>query len=147
MRWVLAWLWCMACLCGQDMYQGWAGRWVTVVATAYSPLDGFTRDDQNNPRRLTATGVSTLGRPYGIAVDPRAIPFGTRLVIPAGNGYLDRLYPDDRLFIADDTGPLITNATRDTGVVHIDLRYIGVDDALRFGVRRFRVFIITDAQP
>jgi 3D (Asp-Asp-Asp) domain-containing protein len=140
---LLVWLWCALCLHGQEVYQGWVGRWVEVVATAYSPIDRYTRDDTGNPRRLTATGISTKRVPYGVAVDPAAIPYGTRIIIPSGNGYLDRLRPADRSFVADDTGPMITDATRKSGVVHVDLRYIGVPDALRFGVRRFRVFIVS----
>ena len=36
-----------------------SGRWVEVILTAYSPMDSFTRDDTNNPQRLTSTGKAT----------------------------------------------------------------------------------------
>jgi hypothetical protein len=39
------------------------GYWVEVVATAYSPLDEFTRDDVGNPDRLTANRRSSIVHP------------------------------------------------------------------------------------
>lgn len=118
-----------------------SGRWVEVILTAYSPLDKFTRDDTNNPQRLTSTGKATALVPYGIAADPRSLPYGTRILIPPGLGYLDRSRPQARTFIVDDTGSAIRENTRRSGVIHLDLRYIGVPDALRFGRKRAWVFV------
>jgi 3D (Asp-Asp-Asp) domain-containing protein len=129
------------------------GHWVEVTATAYSPLDQFTRDDEGNPDRLTANQTSSIAHPYGIAV-PRVRgsdgiwrplwPYGTRVYVPAGHGYLDQSGPADRIFIADDTGGLITGNTARTGDVHIDLRYRSVSSAERFGSKRIWIYVLDD---
>jgi len=120
------------------------GRWVEVVLTAYSPLDAFTRNDEGNPRRLTATGVPTGRVPYGVATDPQALPYGTRIWIPPETGYLPETFPVERVFTVDDTGSIPRRRTRSTGVPHLDLRYKSVESAQRFGTRRAWVFIVED---
>ena len=90
---------------------------------------------------LTADGTDIRDWPYGIAVDPQQIPYGTPIYIPAGEGYLDRQQPEDRVFYADDTGGIIRRRTRATGTIHLDLRFRRHSSAQRFGVRRMTVFI------
>lgn len=136
----------------REVYQGHRGRWVTVVATGYSPTDQFTRDDDRNPQRLTADGTRTSTRPYGIAAPQHrqrvpswnTLPFGTQVIIPVGEGYLDRIRnePHERVFEVDDTGAIINERTKAKGVMHIDLRFKDEASALRFGVRRIRIFVI-----
>jgi len=125
-------------------YMNAHGYWLQVEATAYSPLDSMTRDDENNPRRLTATGISALRRPYGIAADPTALPYGTRIIIPTGYGYLDRSESEARVFTVDDTGSIVKWLTRHDGVIAIDLRYISVSSAIRFGRKTIWVFVIAE---
>lgn len=109
------------------------GRWLTVRATAYSPhdpIDGHYHARKGERWRwITADGRTDVRRqPYGIAV-PRlaggrpAWPFGTRVFIPAGQGYLDRARPHDRIFVVDDCGAAIRERTEATGILHIDLRF------------------------
>jgi 3D (Asp-Asp-Asp) domain-containing protein len=90
---------------------------------------------------LTADGTDVRDEPYGIAVDPRQIPYGTSVLIPAGNGYLDKSRPEDRVFLAYDTGGIIRRRTRSTGVIHIDLRFRRHNNAKKFGVKTITVWI------
>lgn len=133
-----------------------AGRWVTVRATAYSPhdaIDGSYHASKGERWRwITADGRTDVRQsPYGIAV-PRlaggrpAWAFGTRVIIPAGQGYLDQTGPADRIFTVDDCGGGIRGRTESTGILHIDLRYRYESSAMRFGGdlgwRELRVFVI-----
>lgn len=137
----------VAAACGSlpaETYMNARGYWLQVVATAYSPLDEFTRDDENNPERRTASGVRTAARPYGIAAPLKSLPIGTRIIIPEGYGYLDRSSAGARVFTVDDTGGIIRQRTLDTGIVHLDLRYRSIAAARAFGSKTMPVFVITD---
>lgn len=123
------------------LVQGW---WVPVIATAYSPMDDLTRDDESNPLRKTSKGVKTTKVKYGIAIPPERLPYGCEIIVPKGNHY-----ENDRggvKFTADDTGPIIRDNTRRTGTIHIDLRYWSVRDAFNYnkgqGRKKFCVFVI-----
>ncbi len=126
---------------GVEEYEGHKGHWITVEATAYSPTDDYTKDDACNPTRLTSVGISTASIPYGIAVDPKVIPYGTRLIVPAGNGYLDQTRPTDRTFVADDTGSAIC---RGGSTIRIDLRYKTTQSAKNFGRKTIKIFVVED---
>lgn len=132
------------------------GRWITVRATAYSPHDAVdgayhaTKGDRW--RWITADGRTDVRQtPYGIAV-PRlaggrpAWPYGTRVLIPAGQGYLDRSRPAERIFTVDDTGGAIRGKTEKSGVLHIDLRFRSESSAREFagdrGWRELRVMVL-----
>ncbi|HAT11187.1 MAG TPA: hypothetical protein DCS97_11490 [Planctomycetes bacterium] len=132
------------------------GRWLTVRATAYSPHDAvdgsYHASKGERWRWITADGrtdVRTI--PYGIAV-PRlagsrpAWPYGTRVLIPAGQGYLDRSLPEDRIFTVDDSGGAIRGKTERSGVLHIDLRFRSEASARDFagerGWREIRVMVL-----
>jgi len=132
----------MLSLCEISAGESLAGQWREAVLTAYSPLDDLTRDDNGNPHRLTSTGVRTASVPYGVAADPSALPYGTRVLVPAGLGYLDASRAGDRVFTVDDTGPIVRRRTRATGVLHLDLRFRSVASALAFGVRRAWVLVL-----
>ena len=92
---------------------------------------------------LTADGTDTLTTPYGVAVDPRVIAYGTYVYVPLGCGYLDQQITneDSRVFIADDTGGIIRRRTRQTGVPHIDLRFRTHRAALKYGKRTITIYI------
>ncbi len=139
MRLLLLLLWCLSQAYAVDQPQG--GRWVEAVLTAYSPLDDHTRDDVNNPDRLTSTGKRTADVPYGVAADPRSVPYGAQVYIPVGLGYLDESRPTARCFCCDDTGSVIKRRTRRTGVLHIDLRFKSVESAIVFGTKKAWIYI------
>jgi 3D (Asp-Asp-Asp) domain-containing protein len=91
-------------------------EYLDLVATAYSPFCCKGVDD------VTAMGIRAG---YGVvAVDPRVIPLGSRLYIE-GYGYA----------IAADTGSAIKG-------MRIDLGYDTKRQALQFGRRPVRVYII-----
>ena len=132
------------------------GRWVTVRATAYSPhdaIDGSYHATKGERWRwITADGRTDVRHtPYGIAV-PRlaggrpAWPYGTRVMIPAGQGYLDQSQPSERLFTVDDCGGAIRSKTERSGVLHIDLRFRLESSARQFagpaGWRELRVLVL-----
>ena len=134
------------------------GRWITVRATAYSPHDAIDGDYHATKgarwRWITADGRTDVrDRPYGVAV-PRlngrrpALPFGTRIIIPAGQGYLDTSRRDDRIFVVDDSGGAIRHKTLACGILHLDLRYRSEAAALAFGGalgwRELQVFVISN---
>ena len=122
-----------------------AGEWVPleVIATAYDPcrICCGTR-----AQGITADGTRTRDESYGIAADPRSLASGTIVWIPTGVGYLDRQFPGDaqRQFRVDDTGGAIIRNTRETGIVHLDLRFIHHRNAVRFGRKRITVYIWKD---
>lgn len=119
-----------------------AGEWtpLEVTATAYCPCRiccgvraaGITADN---------TKVSEV--PYGVASDPNSLPYGTTVWIPAGVGYLDHSHAEDeaRQFRVDDTGGIVRRRTRETGRVHIDLRFIQHRNARHFGVKRITIYV------
>lgn len=132
------------------------GRWLTVRATAYSPhdaIDGSYHASKGERWRwITADGRTDVRqKPYGIAV-PRLVggrpawPYGTRVLIPAGQGYLDQSQPNDRFFTVDDTGGAIRGKTENSGVLHIDLRFRSESSAKAFGGakgwRELRVMVL-----
>lgn len=134
------------------------GRWISVRATAYSPHDAIDGEYHASKgdrwRWITADGRTDVRkRPYGVAV-PRlhgrrpALPFGTRMIIPAGQGYLDQSRPDERIFVVDDSGAAIRNKTLASGVLHLDLRYRSEAAARAFGGalgwRELQVFVLAE---
>ena len=142
-------------------YRGWLGRWWDVRATAYSPQDPIDQAyrDSKGPRwrNITADGLTDVRRvPYGIAVPSYfatgpMLRYGTRVVIPAGQGYLDQTRPDDRVFPVDDTGSAITERTESEGLVYVDLRFRTTRSAHEWagpaGWRALRLFVVRCAAP
>lgn len=134
------------------------GYWLDVRATAYSPhdaVDGHYRATKGAWLHITADGRTDVrSTPYGIAV-PRVnrngrlaplLPYGTRIIIPTGYGYLDRSRPDARTFTVDDTGGGITIKTRKQGIPYVDLRFKSSASAQAWagpqGYRCIRVFVL-----
>jgi 3D (Asp-Asp-Asp) domain-containing protein len=96
--------------------------------TAYSPLDDVNGINSSGNPNVTATGM-TVSRGV-VAVDPRKIPYGTKLKI---EGF-------DRMFIAGDTG----GALRNYDGYAIDIFKQTYDEALKFGVKYLEVTIIDE---
>jgi 3D (Asp-Asp-Asp) domain-containing protein len=133
---------------GQEIYGGFIGHWVKVVATAYSPtdpIDSQYHETKGEWRWITADGKTDVhNEPYGVAV-PRINkkpqwPYGTKIIVPVDAGYLPRRI--DRVFVADDTGSMITTNTHKTRTPHIDLRLRTPAAAEAYGKRKIRVFIV-----
>lgn len=142
-------------------HKGFKGRWVEVCATAYTPTNPIDADyhaTKGKYRWKTADGRTDVRRvPYGIAVplqlrkDDKKIPvwaFGTRVIIPAGNGYLDRSRPDDRIFKIDDTSESSKFFYSKEGKMHVDVRFIDYKDAIKWagpqGYRFIKIFVIEE---
>ncbi|MCL5006619.1 MAG: 3D domain-containing protein [Patescibacteria group bacterium] len=87
---------------------------ITVMATGYS----------SGPNSVTYTGITPR---WGVvAVDPRVIPLGARLMIPDFPGVV---------FRAEDTGGLIKGH-------RIDIWFPNVQDALNWGVRTVKIQLL-----
>jgi 3D (Asp-Asp-Asp) domain-containing protein len=71
------------------------------------------------------------------------LPYGTQVIIPHGNGYLDNSRPTDRVFRVDDTGSTIGKLHRKTGTPHIDLRFMTNVWARKWSNKPVRIFVIT----
>lgn len=91
-------------------------RPVKAIVTAYCPCKKCCGPQA---RGITSTGTPA-SRP-GCAVDPRLIPYGSRVRIP-GAGWRT----------ADDTGGAMRADAR-RGIVHVDLRMQSHTAALRWG--------------
>jgi hypothetical protein len=135
------------------------GRWVEVCATAYTPtnaVDSEYHATKGAYRWKTADGRTDVRKkPYGIAVplqrrkDGKKIPvwkFGTQVIIPTGNGYLDRSRPEERVFSVDDTSDSDLFFYSKQGKLHIDVRFVDEADALKWagprGYRFLKIFIL-----
>ena len=73
----------------------------------------------------TSTGKDAW-RTRGVAVDPKRIPYGSKVTIPGAG-----------TFIADDTGGAMRNAK----MIHIDLRFNNHVEALAWGVQHMEVVV------
>lgn len=138
----------------------WAGRWMEVAATAYTPtnaIDSAYHESKGTRWRwILADGKTHAKRtPYGIAVkliegrDGKwrpTLPFGTRVYIPTGYGYMDRSMPEERVFVVDDGSASSLYRSRISDLMHVDMRWIDTSEAVQWagaeGHRVMRVFII-----
>jgi 3D (Asp-Asp-Asp) domain-containing protein len=106
---------------------------VPAVVTAYTPsIEGGGAGTGK-----TAIGVKTDETPYGIAADPRRIPYGAVVKIP---GYREEPEKGGPWWQVDDTGAAMRQ-DGDRGVVHIDLRMKNPWAARRWGVRTLIITI------
>ena len=95
---------------------------IDTVATGYSPADGS----------LTATGrAAQVGY---VAVNPRIIPYGSRLYIMSDDGSFVYGYA-----VAADTGGFISNGSG----VGVDLFFPSASDASRFGKRHVKIYVLS----
>lgn len=106
-------------------------EWMVVPAlvTAYQPDVDCSIDTAGKPTHRTSTSTSTDEHPYGIAADPRLLPYGTTVHVPE---YMDVSFPD-KAWQVDDTGGAMRASARLLCIVHLDLRYRTVSSALKKG--------------
>jgi len=102
---------------------------IIMIATAYTA--GYESTGKNpGDHGFGITKSGTQARPGVVAVDPRVIPLGTQLYIES----LDS-FPSYGKASAEDIGGSIKGN-------RIDLFFEDVEDALRFGRRKVRVYVL-----
>lgn len=97
------------------------GEWVslgTYTLTAYCPCSRCCGQFANG---ITSTGVTARAL-HTIAVDPKVIPYGTKIMI------------DGMIYTAEDTGSAIKNK-------RIDVYFDAHQEALNFGVQKKEIFM------
>lgn len=104
-----------------------AEKVLDITATAYAP--GPHDNDQWGDK----THMGTTVRPGVIAVDPRVIPLGSRVMIK---------YPDGskEYAVAEDTGGAIKGH-------RIDIAKWTVKEAYRFGIKPVKVYVLSTPGP
>ena len=110
--------------------------WVSATVTGYSPHDAIDAGHPSTLDTKTATMRDWRTHPYGIAADPRIIPYGTHIHVP---GYLEKSEPYSAWQV-DDTGGGMRKSWR-RGIVHIDVRFKTEYSATRFGKRHISVLV------
>jgi 3D (Asp-Asp-Asp) domain-containing protein len=98
-----------------------------ALTTSYSPHDiiddAYRKTKGERWLHITADGETDVREePYGVAVDPLLIPYGTPIRVPG--------YHRGQVVEADDTGACVRRSRRQ-GVLHLDLRYRHTSSALR----------------
>lgn len=100
-----------------------AGRHIMVLRSFYCSTGPGCSDPicGGNPRTAWNRDA-TVGD--GCAVDPRAIPYGSVVVI------------DGKRYVADDTGGAMRRDWRERGIIHVDVRVAGRthEEVRRMGV-------------
>lgn len=103
--------------------------WVRVKTTGYCPCVlccGVFSDGKTSINR------DVTKFPYGIAVEPKLVPYRTVVDVP---GYGTAM--------VDDTGGAMRQSAKQ-GIVHFDLRFITHSEARRWGVRHLYVALPAD---
>lgn len=98
-----------------------SGRSIEMTATAYAP------GPHDNDQWGSKTHLGTEVRPGVIAVDPRVIPLGSRVIIKYPDGHIERA-------VAEDTGGAIKGR-------RIDVAKWTVAEANHFGIKPVKVFV------
>lgn len=106
--------------------------WVLTLATAYCPCERCCGVWAKNP--FTSIGRDLASHPYGIAADHGLLPPLTVLDVP---GY--------GVGTVDDTGSAMRRSATE-GVVHIDLRFLTHEEALKWGRQWVWIAIPSDTK-
>jgi 3D (Asp-Asp-Asp) domain-containing protein len=104
-----------------------AERVLEMTATAYAP------GPQDNDQWGTKTHIGTEVRPGIIAVDPRVIPLGSRVMIKYPDGHKEYA-------VAEDTGGAIKGR-------RIDVAKWTVGEAKQFGIKAVKVYVLETPAP
>ncbi len=110
-----------------------------ATVTAYSP----SVEGGGAGTGRTSIGVRTDAQPYGVAADPRLIPYGAWVSVP---GYREDESRGGPWWPVDDTGAAMRRAA-DRGVLHIDLRMRNPWAARQWGIRVLTVTIYIPEAP
>lgn len=102
-------------------------RMMRMLVTAYCPC---TLCCGPNAAGKTSTGKDAY-RHEGVAADPTAIPYGTRLTIPTVGSR-----------VVDDTGAAMRRSWRSQRIYHLDLRFKSHEEARRWGRKWLDVEIL-----
>lgn len=105
-----------------------------ALVTAYSPHDPIDAEyvaTKGADRWKTSTRVDVRNEPYGLAVDPRALPYDTEVVVP---GYRQVSAPN-AVYQPDDTGGKLRQTWAAKRLLHIDVRFATNYSANQWGVR------------
>jgi 3D (Asp-Asp-Asp) domain-containing protein len=120
------------------------GKWVTAIVTAYSPH--IRSCGKWSRLGKTSTGVKVRtpdpNDAYGIAADPKVIPYGTKVYVP---GYYEMLQNNKtciptEMTEVDDTGGGMRQSAR-KGIIHIDVRFRTEKAAKEWGKKKMDIFI------
>ncbi len=98
--------------------------------TAVYHGSGTAYTTENDPDALTASGMKP--QRGVVAVDPRIIPYGTRLYIAVEG------FPDYGYCVAGDTGGFIYSGTNTIA----DLYFDTLDECIQFGRRNITVYVL-----
>lgn len=101
-------------------------RTVEMLVTAYCPCEICCGEDADGRTALNDDAYVC----DGVAADPKAIPYRTKLKIP-GVGIRE----------VDDTGGAMRKLWR-KGIYHIDLRFSTHEEALEWGIQTLEVEIL-----
>lgn len=109
-----------------DTRTWWRLRALTTAYTPNDAIDGAYHATKGERWRWITADCETDVReePYGVAVDPRAIPYGTDIRVPG--------YHRGAAVTADDTGGRLRQSWS-RGVLHLDLRYRHGSSATAWG--------------
>lgn len=121
--------------------------WLSVNAkvtayTAWDPIDANSGYQDG----YTSIGINTQltnepNKIYGIAADPRILPYHTEVYVPK---YWDMLQNNKvsrpTRVIVDDTGYNMRRSW-DNGIIHIDVRFRNRETAINWGVKYTRIYI------
>jgi 3D (Asp-Asp-Asp) domain-containing protein len=120
------------------------GKWVTAIVTAYSPHARSCGKWSHLGKTSTGVKVRTPNPDdaYGIAADPKVIPYGTKVYVP---GYYEMLQNNKtciptEMTEVDDTGGGMRQSAR-RGIIHIDVRFRTEKAAKEWGKKKMDIFI------
>lgn len=120
-------------------------REIRVLVTAYCPCKKCCGRHADGK---TSTGKRVYDRRkhpimpncWGIAAANGVFKKGTRIIVPGYNP--SRYYPEDYAWPVDDHGDAMEDSLA-KGVIHIDLRFIHHDSAVKWGRKWVTVTVVT----
>jgi 3D (Asp-Asp-Asp) domain-containing protein len=110
--------------------------WIHATVTGYSPHDTIDSGHASTQDTKTATMRDWRTHPYGLAADPKILPYGTYIQVP---GYLEKSEPNTA-WMVDDTGGNMRKSWR-RGIIHIDVRFRTESSARKFGKKDISVLV------
>ena len=109
---------------------------IKCTVTGYSPHDAIDSGHASTKDTKTSTMRDWRTHPYGLAADPRILPYGTYIQVPE---YLEKSEPNTAWKV-DDTGGSMRRSWRQ-GIIHIDVRFKTEHSARMFGKKQMDVLV------